>query len=89
MSVRKIAIEDATKPLAEYAKRVEAGEGLVLVTSGGRPVAAVIPVGDEDDLKSIAPSTNPRFIEIIGSSRARQASEGGIPHDEMRRRLGL
>ncbi len=89
MSVRKLEIGDATLPLAEYARQVDGGEGPVLVTIEGRPVAAVIPVADESDLETISLSTNPKFLEIIERSRARQASEGGISSREMRRRLGV
>jgi hypothetical protein len=34
-------------------------------------------------------STNPKFIRLIAHSRARQEAEGGIPIEEVRRRLGL
>jgi prevent-host-death family protein len=87
MTAHKVDIEDATRPLAEYAKRVENGGELVLVTSGGRPVAAVIPMTDEDDLERLALSTNPKFLEIVERSRASHAREGGISHEDMRRRL--
>lgn len=89
MSVRHLDIADAQDSLAQYARQVEGGEGAVVVTSSGRPVAAVIPLEDEDDLEGILLSTNPKFIEIIERSRARHAREGGIPEDEVRRRLGL
>ena len=89
MSARRIEMAEATRPLAEYAKQIGDGEQPLVVTSSGRPVAAVIPIADEDDLESILLSNNPKFLEIIERSRARQAIEGGIPHEEVRRRFGL
>jgi hypothetical protein len=42
---------------------------------------------DNTDLEALALSNNPEFLELIQSSRARQAKEGGLASAEMRRRL--
>jgi len=39
------------------------------------------------DWDTVSLSTNPKFLELIERSRARQRAEGGISADEMRRRL--
>ena len=75
---------DATAPLAEYAAQIN--KGPVIVTSEGRPVAALVPI-ENTDLETAALSTNRQFIDLIERSRARVRAEGGIPSDEMRRRF--
>ena len=85
MTLREIDIQDAVESLAEYARRV--GEGPVVVTAAGRPVAVVLAV-EEADLETISLSTNPMFQSLIERSRARRTAEGGVSSDEIRRRLG-
>ncbi len=41
------------------------------------------------DLETISLSKNPDFLAVIERSRQRQAAEGGIPIEEMRKRLEL
>ncbi len=86
MSVRTVDITEAIQPLAEYAKQVDTGP--IVVTIRGQPVAVVVAI-ENADLETVLLSTNPQFLALIERSRARQESEGGIPGDEMRRRLEL
>ena len=74
---------DATATLAEYAAQID--NGPVIVTSEGRPVAALVPI-ENADIETVSLSTNREFLELIERSRAHVRSEGGIPGDEMRRR---
>jgi antitoxin (DNA-binding transcriptional repressor) of toxin-antitoxin stability system len=76
--------EQATGTLAAYTEEV--GNGPVVVTDQGKPVAVLVPI-DNADLETVALSTNPRFMELIQRSRARVRAEGGIPSEEMRRRF--
>ena len=75
---------DATLTLAEYVAEIE--NGPVIVTSQGRPVAALVPI-ENADLETVTLSTNRQFIDLIERSRSRARSEGGVSSDEMRRRL--
>ena len=75
---------DATATLAEYAEAVQSGP--VIVTSQGRPVAALVAI-ENADLETVSLSTNRQFIDLIQRSRARVRAEGGISSEEMRRRL--
>lgn len=54
----------------------------------GRPVAAVVPLADEDYF-SIRLASDPRFIQIIERSRASYKARGGISMAELRKRRGL
>jgi prevent-host-death family protein len=75
---------DATATLAEYAEAVQSGP--VIVTSQGRPVAALVAI-ENADLETVSLSTNRQFIDLIQRSRARVRAEGGIPSEEVRRQL--
>jgi len=75
---------DATASLAEYTAHV--GTDPLVVTSQGRPVAALVPI-ENADLETVALSTNREFLELIERSRARVRAEGGISSEEMRRRF--
>jgi prevent-host-death family protein len=83
--VKVIEKSDATRSLAEYAEQIEGGP--LVLTSHGRPVAALVPIQNAD-LETVSLSTNPRFLELIERSRACVQAEGGISSEEMRRRFG-
>jgi len=82
--VRTVDLATETSSLAEYARGLH-GEPLI-VTIKGKPITALLPV-EHADLETVSLSLNPRFIDIIERSRARQRAEGGISSEEMRRRL--
>ena len=52
-----------------------------------KPVLAVTPV--KGDWESVAIANNPKFLAIVGRSRASLDAGKGVSLDEMRRRLGL
>lgn len=84
--MKMLEMAKATAPLATYAQKV--GKEPVILTDGGRPVAALISLEDTD-LESLALSANPQFLALISRSRERIKLEGGISGHEIRRRLGL
>jgi antitoxin (DNA-binding transcriptional repressor) of toxin-antitoxin stability system len=59
----------------------------VVVTDDGQPVAALVML-EHTDLETVPLSSDPEFLELIRSSRARHAQEGGLSSAEVRRRLG-
>lgn len=75
---------NATATLAEYT--AEIASGAVIVTSEGRPVAALVPI-ENADLETVSLSTNREFLELIERSRARTRADGGISSKEMRGRF--
>lgn len=83
--MKVIEQRDATATLSEYAADLESGP--VIVTVQGRPVAALVPI-DNTDLETASLSTNRQIIDLIEHSRASVRAEGGIPSEEIRRRLG-
>ena len=84
--MRTIEISKATKPLSDYAAQVD--EEAVVVVKNGKPVALLSSVRGMD-AESIALANNPKFVAIIERSRRRQATEGGISIEEVRRRFGI
>jgi prevent-host-death family protein len=84
MTTRTVELAQATQSLAEYAQQVD--EGAIIVTSNGRPIAAVVALTNTD-AETIALSQNPQFLAIIERSRVRHAREGGISSAAMRQRF--
>jgi len=84
MTTRTLELAEATRSLAEYAQQVD--DGIIIVTSNGRPIAAVVALPNTD-AETVALSQNPQFLAIIERSRARQAQDGGISSADMRRRF--
>jgi prevent-host-death family protein len=82
--VKIVEKKKATATLAAYTEEV--GNGPVVVTDRGKPVAVLLPV-ENADLETIALSTSRQFMDLIERSRARVRAEGGISGEEMRRRL--
>jgi prevent-host-death family protein len=82
--MRVIDKSDATDTLAQYAAEIE--NGPVIVTSEGRPVAALVPL-ENIDLETVSLSTNREFLALIERSRSSVREQGGIPNDAMRRRF--
>ena len=60
----------------------------VILTRKGVPVFSVVGI-EEADLEAWSLGSNPDFIDLMERFRARGRREGGIPLDEVRRRLGV
>ena len=84
--MKKLELAKATAPLADYAREVD--KEPVIVTRGGKPVAALVAV-ENADLETVALSIDPQFLTLIERSRTRHKAEGGISGGEMRRRFGV
>jgi hypothetical protein len=84
--MRTLEIADATGQLASYARKLRRRP--LIVTRRGRPMMALVPL-ENVDLETLSLSTNPDFIALIESSRARYPAGTGIPIEVVRRRLGL
>jgi prevent-host-death family protein len=85
MTVRTVEMADATESLATYVRKSSVS-GPVVVTKDGQPVAVLVLL-EHQDLETVALSSDPEFLELIRSSRARHAQEGGLSSAVVRRRL--
>ncbi len=84
--MKTLEIGKATGSLAKYAKSV--GKGPVIVTRGGRPLAALMPI-ENTDVETATLSTHPQFLALIERARVRHHKQGGVSSSDLRRRLGL
>jgi hypothetical protein len=84
--MKTLEISDATGPLATYARKLRRRP--LIVTRRGRPMMALVPLQNVD-LETLSLSSNPDFIALVESSRARTAAGDGIPLEVVRRRIGL
>ncbi len=82
--MKTVKVSKATLPLSDYTKEVK--KEPVIITKGGKPVAVLVSIPNAD-VETASLSNNSKFVALIERSRARQKSEGGIPSEEMRRRL--
>ena len=85
--MKTVELEQATAPLAVYARRARK-EGVV-VTLHGKPVATVQAVPKGADWESLATGMHPKFLEIMERSRREHRDKGGISPDAMRRYFGI
>lgn len=84
--MKTLDIGKATDSLARYAKNMR--KGPVIVTSRGRPIAALVPV-KRSNRQSAELGEHPRLLEIIEQSWAEYLDGEGIPLADVRRRLGI
>ena len=79
--MKTVEVAKATLPLADYTKKVK--KEPVIITREGKPVAALVGISNAD-IETVSLSNNPKFLNLIERSRARQKSEGRISTEEMR-----
>ncbi len=80
-------VEITEASLADYGR--EAGEKTWVLTRGGKPVAAVVPIPPGVDPETFALSHNADFIEIVNRSWKGYSEKGGISLEEVRRKYGV
>ncbi len=82
--MKTVEVSKATLPLSDYTKEIK--KEPVITTKEGRPIVVLVSIPNTD-IETVSLTNNPKFIALIERSRAKQKSEGGIPSEEMRRRL--
>lgn len=82
--MKRLRLSSARRPLAEYI--ADFRNETVVVTEGGRAVAAIVPLKNVDR-ESLALSQHPEFLELIAHSRADFAAGRTISLEEMKRRV--
>jgi prevent-host-death family protein len=74
-----VSVADAKAHLSEYLKAVE--KNPVVITRNGKPVAVLVPAGDEDDLERLLMAHSPKLQAILEAARQRFRAGEGIPHE--------
>ena len=82
--MKTVELRNATRTLSQYASGLR--EGPIVVTKGGKPVAALISIR-ASDLESLVVGTSPEFKAIIRESRRKHRRKGGLSPKEIRARL--
>jgi prevent-host-death family protein len=77
--MKTASVADLKAHLSAYLKAVE--QGPVVITRNGKPVAVLIPPGDEDDLERLLMAYSPKLQAILEASRERFRAGEGIPHE--------
>ena len=85
--MRRVDVAEATATLADAANDLN-GDA-VIVMREGKPIAALVPIAEDQDWESVMMSTSPDFLALLEQSRARLRAEGGLSTEEVRRELGL
>lgn len=80
------SIANVKARLSAYIKESE--EGPVIITRNGHPVAALVPVLEEDDLERLVLAYTPRFRQLIEAADQRIKETGGIKHDDFWQSVG-
>jgi PHD/YefM family antitoxin component YafN of YafNO toxin-antitoxin module len=83
--MKRINISEASKSLADYA--LELDEEMVVITSEGNPIAAMIPLRNAEnvDQESLSLSASRAFLDIIEGARAEIKAGKVLSLDEMKR----
>ena len=82
--MKKVKLSNASRSLAQYATELK--DDIVIVTEGNRPLAALVPLKNVDP-ESLALSTHPEFLKLIGRTRRDFALGKVVSLDEMRSRV--
>ncbi len=82
--MKTVDVTHATNSLESYAR--ELGEEPLVLTEGGRAIAALVPV-DDDDVVSMKLSLSPMFQTIIDRARAEYRTGASVSAEEARREL--
>ena len=86
-----VPAELGSGPLAEAIAQAERGEGRVLLTRDGSPVAAIVPITDLQVLEE-QDAEDEHWTRVADDALAQWESEGrpvGTSHEEMLTRYGI
>lgn len=77
--MRIASVADVKAQFSAYLK--ECQRGPVVVTRNGQPVAALVPILDEDELEDLVLAYSPRFRAILGKASRQVAAGEGMSED--------
>jgi prevent-host-death family protein len=78
--MRIASVADVKTQFSAYVK--ECRRGPIVVTRNGQPVAALVPILDEDELEDLILAYSPRFRAILGKASRQIAAGEGLPEEE-------
>lgn len=78
--MRIASVADVKTQFSAYLK--ECQRGPVVVTRNGQPVAALVPILNEDELEDLVLAYSPRFRAILGKASRQLAAGEGLSEAE-------
>ena len=82
--MKTIEISTASRSLSEYVQ--ELGDEVMVLTLDRKPIAAIVSLKNVDS-ESLALSTNPDFMNIIGQARKEFSSGKKLSLEEMKQEI--
>jgi len=81
-------------PLAEIKAKfsdyvIKSRHETIIVTKKGRPAAALIAIKDSKDLAALVSDKKVKLADVLKKSRKAISKDGGIPHDEFWKKMGI
>jgi prevent-host-death family protein len=83
--MKTASVADMKAHFSAYLKAIE--QGPVIVTRNRKPVAALVPVADEEEAERLVMAYSPKLQAILEAARQRVQAGAGIPHDEFWRQV--
>ena len=82
----KIApLYEVKNKLSEYVQ--ETASGPVVITKNGKPCAALVHLGEDQDMESFLLSHNPRFLRLLDTAAEKARTEGTMPMSALTKEL--
>jgi prevent-host-death family protein len=77
--VKVASVAEVKAHFSAYLKA--SGQGPVVVTRKGKPVAVLLAAGDKEELERLLMAHSPKLQAILNAARARFRSGAGISHE--------
>lgn len=78
--MKTVPAADVGADLDEYLDRV--ADDPIIITRDGRPVAALVPVDESDDLERLSLAHNRRFRRLLEEAYERIQRDGGLNEEQ-------
>ncbi len=78
--MRIASVADVKAHFSAFLK--DSGQGPVVITRNGRPVAVILPMEDEDEIERLVLAYSPKFQKILSAAREDIRQTGGIRHED-------
>ncbi len=86
--MKRLAVEESHLTLRQASRLAK--KGVVVLTEKGKPVTALVHVGDDLAVEALALSRNRAFMAYLDACAKRASQEGGgAPIEEVRKEFGL
>jgi prevent-host-death family protein len=78
--MKTVDVADLGARIAELIEQLERTP--IVIVQGDRPVAALVPVSEEDDLERLALAVSPTLRQILDEAEEEYRRTGGMSHEE-------